>query len=111
MKLSDVKGERTIEVLADLIEPVANLAADSKVMDMLKREQVPDGMTAKEFFISRVKKNLPSIIKSHKNDVVMIMATIEGTDTEQYTNSLNMAKLVKDVVELFTDEEFLNFLS
>lgn len=28
MKLSDIKGERTLEVIADIINPIANIAED-----------------------------------------------------------------------------------
>ena len=28
MKLSDIKGERTLDVIADIIDPIANIAED-----------------------------------------------------------------------------------
>ena len=38
MKLSDVKGERTIEVIAEIIDPIANIAEDEEASAMFKRE-------------------------------------------------------------------------
>ena len=46
MKLSDVKGDRTLEVIADLIEPICTIAEDENAAALFKREQLPDGMTA-----------------------------------------------------------------
>lgn len=31
MKLSDVKGDRVIDVIADVIEPISNIAQDKEI--------------------------------------------------------------------------------
>lgn len=111
MKLSDVKGDRTLDVVADLIEPIANIAQDKDVSEMFKREVVPDGMEAREFFAARMRKGMPALLKGHKNDIIAILATIEGVSPDEYAASLNLAKIIKDFTELVTDEAFLGFLS
>jgi hypothetical protein len=111
MKLSDIKGERTLEVVADLVEPIANIAQDKETAALFKKRQVPKGKTPTQFFIDRVRKSVPSLLRNHKNDMIQILATIEGTDVKDYTENLNMAKLVNDLIELFNDEEFASFLS
>jgi electron transfer flavoprotein alpha subunit len=111
MKLSEVKGERTFEVIADLVEPIANLAEDKAVMAFFEKKQCPKGKTAREFTIERIRKALPALMRDHKDDIVLILSTIEGVTTEEYTSNLNMAKLMGDVYSLVTDEEFLSFLS
>lgn len=111
MKLSDVKGERTLDVIADLIDPIANIAQDKDVSEMFKRQAVPEGMEAREFFAARMRKGMPALLKGHKGDIIAILATIEGVSPDEYTKSLNLAKIIKDFTELVTDEAFLGFLS
>lgn len=111
MKLSDVKGDRTLDVIADLIEPISNVAQDKDVSEMFKRQAVPEGMEAREFFAARMRKGMPALLKGHKDDVIAILATIEGVSPDEYTKSLNLAKIIKDFMELVTDEVFLGFLS
>lgn len=111
MKLSDIKGDRVFDVIADIIDPIANMVQDKDVAAMFEREAVPDGMEARDFFAKRMCKGLPVLLKSHKADIIAIMAAIEGVTPEQYAASLDFPKLFTDVMELVTDDAFLNFLS
>lgn len=111
MKLSDIKGDRVLDVIADIIDPIANMVQDKDVAAMFKREAVPDGMEARDFFAKRMCKGLPVLLKSHKADIIAIMAAIEGVTPEQYAKSLDFPKLFTDVMELVTDDALLNFLS
>ena len=49
MRLSDIQGERVFDVIADIIDPIANIAEDNAASALFKREKLPEGMTAKEF--------------------------------------------------------------
>lgn len=111
MKLSDIKGDRVFDVIADIIDPIANMVQDKDVAAMFKREAVPDGMEARDFFAKRMCKGLPVLLKGHKADIIAIMAAIEGVTPEQYAESLDFPKLFTDVMELITDNAFLDFLS
>lgn len=111
MKLSDIKGDRVLDVIADIIDPIANIVQDKDVAAMFKREAVPDGMGARDFFAERMRKGLPILLKGHKADIIAIMAAIEGVTPEQYAESLSFPKLFTDVMELVTDDAFLDFLS
>lgn len=111
MKLSDIKGDRVLDVIADIIDPIANMVQDKDVAAMFKREAVPDGMEERDFFAKRMCKGLAVLFKSHKADIIAIMAAIEGVTPEQYAASLNFPKLFTDVMELVTDDAFLDFLS
>lgn len=66
MKLSDIKGDRVFDVIADIIDPIANMAQDKDVTAMFKREAVPEGMDARDFFAKRICKGLPSCSKAIK---------------------------------------------
>lgn len=106
MRLSDIKGERTFEVIADVIGPIANIAADPVAAGLFKREKLPEGETPKAFLLARVKTCVPALLKGHQSDLIAILAAIEGVNPEEYAASLNLVKLAKDCAELLTDEVF-----
>lgn len=106
MRLSDIQGERVFDVIADIIDPVANIAQDDDAASFFKREKLPEGMTAKEFMTQRARKALPALLKGHKSDIIAILASIEGVSAESYKGALNLVKLMRDATELLTDEAF-----
>ena len=106
MRLSDIQGERVFDVIADIIDPIANIAEDETASAMFRRERLPEGMTAKEFLIQRARKSLPALFKGHKGDIIAILAAIGGVSEEQYKRELNPIKLMQDATELLTDEAF-----
>ena len=104
MRLSDIKGDRTLEVIADIIDPIANIAEDEEASALFKREMLPEGMTTKKFMLKRVRKSLPVLLKGHKADIIAILGAIDGGGPEAYAGTLNLVKLVKDCTDLMTDE-------
>lgn len=106
MKLSDVKGERTLDVIADIVVPVANIAEDKEAAEMFSRKKAPAGADPRSFLLSRIRRILPSLLKGHKKDVIAILAAIEGVTPEAYAEGLDLLKLTTDCVDLFTDEAF-----
>jgi hypothetical protein len=106
LKLSDIKGDRTLEVIAEVIEPISNIAENPEAAKLFKREKLPEGVTPKEFLLARAKKSVPVILKDHKEDVMSILAAIEGVTPKQYAENLNLVKLVRDFTELLADEAF-----
>ena len=108
MRLSDIKGERTLDVIADIIDPIANIAEDEVASELFKREKLPEGMTANKFLLQRARKAAPALLKGHKGDIISILSTIEGTTPEAYTGTLNLVKLIKDTIDLLTDEAFIS---
>lgn len=106
MKLSDIQGERVFDVIADIINPIANIAEDDTASALFKRDKLPEGMTAKAFLIQRARKSLPALFKGHKGDIIAILAAIGGVSEEQYKRELNPIKLMQDATELLTDEAF-----
>lgn len=111
MRLSDVKGERTFEVVADIIEPVYRIAQDEAAVEMLSPKPCPDGEDPKHFMARRLVAGVPALLRSHKGDLVAIMAAIEGEDAEEYAASLDLAKLVVSLTELVSDPALMGFLA
>ena len=106
MRLSDIKGDRVFDVIADIIEPIANIGSDERASALFKREKLPEGMTAKSFLLKRARKAVPALLKGHKSDIITVLSTIEGVSADDYRASLTLAKLMKDTAELMTDEAF-----
>lgn len=106
MKLSDIQGERVFDVIADIIDPIANIAEDDAAAELFKREKLPEGVTPKKFLLDRARKAVPKLLKAHKGDLVTILSAIEGVSPEAYAGVLNFAKLLRDMTELLTDEAF-----
>lgn len=106
MRLSDIKGDRVFDVIADIIDPIANIASDETASAIFKREKLPEGMTAKAFLMERARKAVPALLKGHKSDIITVLATIEGVSSDDYRASLTLAKMMQDAVELLTDEAF-----
>lgn len=111
MKLSDIKGERTLDVIADLIDPIANIAEDKDAALLFKKQKAPKGMSPEAFLIRRLKIAVPKLLKAHKKDVISILSTIEGTSPQSYESTLNLAKLTNDYISLLTDEAFMSLFS
>ena len=112
MKISDIQGDRVFDMIADIIDPIANIAEDKKASAMFRREKLPEGMTAKRFMMQRARKALPVLLKDHKGDIIAILAAIEGVSADAYKDALNLVKLSQDTVELLTDDAFIElFLS
>ena len=111
MRLSDIHGERVFDVIADIIDPIANIATDEAASALVRREKLQEGESARSSILSRVRKAVPALLKGHKNDVIAILATIGGTTANEYKSTLTLAKLIQDATELLTDEAFGEFFT
>lgn len=111
MRLSDIKGERVFDVIADIIEPAYNIASDPDASRFFKREKAPEGMDAKEYGLLKAKEVVPALMRNHKHDVAAILATIEGKEVDEYMQEVTMPSLIKGMYEMLTDEDLLPFLS
>lgn len=107
MRLSDVRGDRVFDVIADIIDPICNIAADDNAVELFKRERLPEGEDAKQYLLKRAKKAVPALLRGHKDDLIAILSSIGGIDPEVYRNALSMPILLKDCMELLTDEDLI----
>ena len=109
MKLSDIKGDACLDVLADITGPIIALAQDEEVKALFSGEGCPDGVDRYQYATESVKKGLPKLVKAHKAEVIQILAALDGKTPEEYADGLTLAKLMADLVELLTDEDFGSF--
>lgn len=108
MKLSEIKGERAIEVIADLIEPIAKITEDKDAAKLFMRERLPKGMTVRKFLLKRIRTSVPLLLRKHKGELIEIMATLEGVEKETYAEALSVPKLISDIFSLLNDSELLS---
>jgi hypothetical protein len=111
VKLSEIKGERVFDVIADIIDPITSIALDEEAKKFFERRQCPDDMSGWEFFLTRLKESLPTLVRTHKHDLCVIMATMENVSVEEYVENMTLPSLVSDLVELLTDQEFASFFA
>lgn len=106
MKLSEIKGERAIEVIAELIDPVAEIASSEKIKELFPI--VPkDGETPQKAAIRVIKTNIPELLKFHKKEVAKILGILENTDPEK----LSLADISFGLVDLAGDKAFIELFS
>ena len=106
MKLSEIKGDRAVEVIADLIEPIANIASDKECADLFSVKPVK-GEDKKVTARKHLVKKVPMLLKTHKRDVIQIIATLDGKSVDEmnlFSITAALIGIVKDeaLIELFT---------
>jgi hypothetical protein len=74
-KLSEIKGEEAFDVLAEIIEPAAEIFTD---------EAVKEALTQGKNKLKAVKV----VLKEHKQATIAVMAALEGIPAEEYEPSL-----------------------
>jgi hypothetical protein len=90
-KISEIKGEDALDVLADLLDPVSEICVDEKV---------------KELFKKRKKLNLAAyILKEHKKSILTILALLEGVKPDEYKPSLAVLPVL--VLQLLNDPDVI----
>ena len=131
MKLSEVKGDRVFDVIADIIEPIATIAQDEDAIKLFASGDKPEDMTSWEYFVERAKTSIPVLMKKYKKEISEVLAALNGITVEEYVEGipnpkydedpenepmyevppLTIPKLFADVLDLVTDSEFVSFFS
>lgn len=73
-KLSEIRGEDALDVLADLLEPVSEIFTDNEFINKIRGGEKMKACTL--------------AIRNHKAAVLRILATLNGVAPEAYNPSL-----------------------
>ncbi len=92
-KLSEYKDEDALELLADLITPISEIASDKKVISAFRKKSKLAGISV--------------AIKQHKKAVMECLAILEGVSLEDY--HCNIITLPKTILEIINDTELADF--
>ena len=109
MKLSDIKGRRSLEIMADAMELAEIMSGDARLqamMDDLKAMQ-ESGETAWVVLC----RHAPALLRDERyaDRLISILAAASDMDVEEYERD---GEVLKDLFELITtDAEALGFLS
>ena len=99
-KLSEIKNEDALDVIAELLDPIAELSKDKEIMKPNIDEQGKK--------VRKSKLEIAQIaIKRHKGAVMKILATLDGEPLETY--SVNLIQLPLKIYELLNDEDMVAF--
>jgi len=96
MKTSDIRGEAALDVLADIMEPASKILGDNDF-----KETVKSGTSNLQ--IVRV------LLKSHKHEVLEILAYLDGEDPATYSPSI--FAIPKKLMELMQDEDLMSLFT
>ena len=96
MNISELKGEKALDTLADILEPAVTIFTDEKVKKAAEKNYAHAISVA---------------IKDHKKDVLKIMATLEGKPYKEYVKEVNVFTLPAQIIELINNEEIMSFFT
>ena len=89
-KLSEVKGEEALDVLADILEPIVTIINDEEV---------------KAGFETNVAKCVSVALKKYKKEILEIFASINGKSVEETCEEIDILSLPSYIVEILNEPE------
>ena len=111
MKLSEIRGERVFDVIADITDPLFRIASDDAVMGAFQGAAQASSEDGETDYAKALKGIVPVLLKAHRDDLVAVLSAVNGVTAEEYLDGLTMPKLLTDVYDILTDEELLGFLA
>lgn len=104
MKLSEITGSRAVDVIAELIQPLANIASDKENVGQLFNVKPEAGESSEDATVRHLKNNVPLLLKTHNDDIRQILAIINEEDPEK----ISVPGVVKGVLDLIGDDDFMS---
>ena len=92
-KFTDIKGEESLDVLAEILVPITVIANDEEV---------------KKGFETNVAMCASIALKNHKKEVIDILAAIDGRDREEMLKDLDLLTLPTVLIEILSEPAVQN---
>ena len=92
-KLSEIKNEDALDVLADILEPTMEIFTDT-----VFKKKYDDG---------NIMDAVKYVIKAHKKAIIEVLAGLDGVPVNEY--SVNVIEIPKRLFELLNDKDTLDF--
>ncbi len=100
-KLSEIKGEEEAwDVVAELIDPIADIATDEKIRLALTGEAKLDKKAAAKY-----------VVKAHKKEATKILALLSGQDYDTFKATITPADIFLGVITVLNDRELIDLFS
>ena len=94
-KLAEYKDEEAIELLADLLDPVATIFTEKDTVKYMREQNYV--------------KAVATAVKGHSKEVKEIMATLEGVPVKEF--HCDLLTLPKMLIDLFNDPLLQDFFT
>lgn len=94
-KLSDIRGEEALDVLADLLEPATEIMADTELVALVRSGKKIQAVS--------------HAIRNHKRSIIEILAIMDGESPDTYEPSLTVLPL--KIIELLNDPDLIQVFS
>lgn len=110
MKLSEIKGERSLDIIADAMELYDMLADDERVKTLMDDLRDARGDGAQNAIVRVFCRDVGPILRDdrYRERIMSLLAAASGVTPEEYSES---GPVIKDLFELITsDAETLGFL-
>lgn len=91
-RLQDVKGEESLDVLADVLEYAVALLKNEKILAAINDKGIRDIDTIK------------LLIKEGKHEIISMMAAIDGKSYDEFLETLDLLTLPVMLYQTFNDE-------
>lgn len=104
MKLSELTAEQGLEAIANSLEHIGNIADDDDALSLCQKLVPQEGEKYIKVF-ARGAKTAPRLLKTHKDDVIGILAAFELQTVEEYKKKHKLMDVIKDMVNLVNEPE------
>lgn len=98
MKISEFKGEKAIDFIGDIIEPVSKIFSDEIVRGLFTGGKADEKKTK-----SAIAKH---ICKNYPTETIEILAVLNGVEPEKYEG--NPVTIVMQVFEILNDPDLMS---
>lgn len=104
MRLSELTAEQGLEAIANSLEHIGNIADDDTALKLCQELVPREGEKYIKVF-ARGAKTAPKLLKTHKDDVIGILAAFELQTVEEYKKKHKLMDVIKDMVNLVNEPE------
>lgn len=92
MKLSEYENEEALDLLADIIEPVGKIFADTKMQELKDKPLI---------------ELVQYVLKNYKSEIMQVLARLDNVPLEDY--HCNAFTLPKKIAEFYSDAVAMDF--
>lgn len=110
MKLSELTAEQGLEAIANSLEHIGNIADDDDALSLCQKLVPQEGEKYIKVF-ARGAKTAPRLLKTHKDDVIGILAAFELQSVEEYKKKHKLMDIIKGMVDLINEPEVRQLFS
>ncbi len=94
-RLEDARGADAIDLIADLIDPLTEIAQDEEILKLTRKKGTP------------VFKIVQAILRRHKDSAIQILAIIDGVEPEDYKG--NAFTIIGRLLSLLNNKDIQSF--